>query len=503
MRTIKTVRLIPIFLLIFISCHSRKQHGEELVNASYEPDWESLSRHETPQWYKDAVLGIYFHWGVYSVPAFGCWGGRNMYQPEGGLSEDWAHVDTKQYKNTYDYVKQVYGTPGTEFGYRDFIHMFKAEKWDPDVWAELFKQAGADFAGPVAIHHDGFAMWDSEIAEYNSLDMGPHRDVVGEMLTAVRKQGLKTVATFHGFAQWDYFNPGRIICPPGVDVNNPEYAGLYGPERDFKGGMWQQEAFSEEFQAEWRDKCLELINMYQPDQIWFEHDFSEVGNITEDYILPVLARYFNQADSLGKEVVVTRKDDDLPLSCSVLNLEEHSADEAQPVVWQTDISLGTNHSWSYSPDAVSRPVNDIIDEIVDRKSMNGITLLDLAPLPDGTLPPTQVEALKKLGEWMAVNKPALYAVRPAPFTEGGPDVSRAGTIRFTEKGNFVFSIDLEEPIAPYIIPHVEPLEDSEIFMLGSSESLPWHLENENLIIEKIPDPLPCDYAWSFKIQYKR
>jgi alpha-L-fucosidase len=183
-----------------------------------------------------------------------------------------------------------------------------------------------------------------------------------------------------------------------------------------------------------------------------------------------------------------------------LDIEAGDLDEAQEDVWQTDISLGTNHSWAYSPDAVSRPVNDIVDEIVERKSMNGVTLLSLAPKADGTLPPSQVETMKKLGKWMVINKPALYASKPAPFVTGGVDVSKAGSMRFTMKGNFLYAIDLEKPKAPHVIPGVKPVKDSAVTMLGSSKNLPWHQEGNDLVIEEIPDPLPCDYAWSFKIQ---
>ncbi|MDX1701412.1 MAG: alpha-L-fucosidase, partial [Melioribacteraceae bacterium] len=506
--------LLCILLLIAFLTQCDDIQNEEMISGKivYEPTWESLAQHETPEWYEESVLGIYFHWGPYSVPAFGCWGGRNMYMPDGGSSENWGHIDKSKYKNTYDYVKQVYGEPGVEFGYKEFVPMFKAEKWDPDFWAELFKESGADFAGPVAIHHDGFAMWDSEFAEYNSMDMGPKRDITGEMLDAVRKQGLKTLATFHQYTNWFYFNPGRKICPPGVDVNDPKYVGLYGPIREYKGD-WQEYPFSEEFQQTWTDRVKEVISKYQPDQLWFEIGFSDEDCVGEEYVKSTLAHYFNTEQENGKEFVVTRKDDDLPLSCSVLNLEAHSEDEAQPVVWQTDIALGTNHAWAYSPDAVCRPINGVIDEIVDRKSKNGVTLLSLAPLPDGTLPPSQIKGMKELGKWMSINKEALHAAKCAPFNEGGIDQWKSGSIRFTEKGDYVYAIELgnqiyveykdEEPDeetgitgtyldldnrmitggypestppqVPYVIPNIKPIEGSKIMMLGSSESLEWHM----------------------------
>jgi len=503
-------------LILIISCNSSKQVQQEYLHGAYEADWKSLAQHETPEWFENAVLGFYFHWGVYSVPAFGCWGGRNMYMPDGGTSENWGHIED-QYENTYDYVSKVYGQPGLEFGYKDFIPMFKAEKWDPEEWASLFKEAGADFAGPVAIHHDGFAMWDSEHHEYNSGDMGPQRDITGEILEAVRKQGIKTFASFHYYTNWFYFNPGRMICPFKTDVNDPKYSGLYGPVRDIKD-PWQNEPISEEFQEEWYNNVIEVIDKYSPDQLWFEIGFSDTDCIGEDYVMSSLAHYFNTAITQDKEVVVTRKADDLPLSCSVLDIEAGELEKAQKVVWQTDISLGTNHSWAYSPDAVCRPVNMIIDEIVDRKSKNGVSLLSVAPLADGTLPPSQVEGLKELGKWMAINKEALYASTPAPFADGIKHDYRSGTTRFTRKGQFLYAIELgnevlemEEadqytesirPEAPYVIPGVSPVEGSEVFMLGVAVDLPWHIEGDDLVIEKIPNPLPCDHAWAFKIQYQ-
>ena len=478
----------------------KKQHKRVEENVpQYDTTWNSLAKHKTPEWYKDAVLGIYFHWGIYSVPGFGCWGGRNMYQPNGGTSEAWGHIDRNKYANTYDYVKKVYGEPGTKFGYMNFIPMFKAEKWDPDRWAELFKEAGADFAGPVAVHHDGFAMWDSDVSEYNAMDMGPHRDIVGEMLKAVRKHGMKTFASFHYYTNWFFFNPGRMLCPYNTDVNNPEYAGLYGPVRHVKG-PWRKEPMTDSFQKGWYKRVLEVIDKYCPDQLWFEIGFSDPGCIGENYVKSTLAHFFNTADKLGKEVVVTHKSDDLPSSCSVLDIEAGQLHKPQKNVWQTDIAIGTNNSWAYSRDAVCRPVKEIIDEIVDRKSKNGITLLDIAPKPDGTLPPSQVEGLKKLGKWMGVNKPALYGTTPAPFAKGGVDVAEAGSIRFTQKGNLLYAIDLEKPSVPLLIPGVKPIKGSGVRILGYDKNLAWHMEGSNLVIDELPTRLPCNYAWSFAIQ---
>jgi alpha-L-fucosidase len=507
-----------LLILNLMTCNEAVKNEAKFLKGSYEPNWKSLAKHETPEWYKDSVFGLYWHWGPYSVPAFGCWGGRNMYLPEGGNSEEWGHIERDKYKNTYEYVKQVYGEPGKAFGYKDFVPMFKAEKWDPQAWAALFKTSGADFAGPVAIHHDGFAMWDSDFAEYNSMDMGPERDIAGEIMEAIRNEGLRTVATFHQYTNWFYYNPGRKLCPPGVDVNDPKYVGLYGPIREYKGD-WQKYPFSDEFQQTWYNRVAEVIDKYQPDQIWYEIGFSDPDCVGPKYVKAIMAHYFNSAEEWGREVVVTRKADDLPLSCSVLNLEAHSEDEAQKVVWQTDIALGTNHAWAYSPDAVSRPANVIIDEIVDRKSKNGVTLLSLAPLADGTLPPTQVKVLKQMGRWMTVNKEALAGTRPAPFTEGGPAVRMEGTIRFTEKGKYCYAIELgndwgeEEnisgndtpstpPGAPFVIPGVKPVEGSGIMLLGSDMHLPWHMDGNDLVIEALPKELPCEYAWCFKIQVR-
>ena len=494
---------LVIFIILGMCFSSHAQVDNTYVNKRhYEPNWESLSQWNVPQWYDNAVLGIYCHWGVYSVPGFvftdpseridsGLWYGAEMY-------------NTENVYGVYQYHLKTYGDP-CEFGYKDFIPLFKAEKWDPDSWAQFFKSIGTDFAGLAAEHGDGFCLWDTDYDKFNAADMGPKRDLLGDLFQAVRKEGMRTVVTFHK-GTGSIYTHGITLCPDGMDVNNPEYADLYGPTTS----------------AELNKKLIEVVDKYQPDQMWFEDGAPEVYGV-EDY-KKFIAYYYNQAIKWGKDVMVTHKGESLPLSCSALDIEGGifpngiwvwaGVTEPQKQRWQKDVPIG--NFWAYAEGVGCRPVNMLVDGIVDRISKNGVTLLDVAPKADGTLPEAQIEGLKKLGEWMSINKEALYAAKPAPFVKGGSDDWSFGSIRFTEKGDYLYAIELgnewptklgfadyedsKPPSVPYIIPGVKPIEDSDILMLGSKKILPWHQEGDDLVIEELPDPLPCDYAWSFKIK---
>lgn len=188
----KVVNWICMALIfILLGCHSHQSVRAEKAGSKYTPDWESLKNHEpAPEWFRDAKFGIYFHWGVYSVPAFGSeWYPRNMYNKSGQARRPGPSSECRHHTETW-------GDPG-EFGYPDFVPMFKAEKFDADQWAELFVKAGAKFAGPVAEHHDGYAMWDSELTTWNAADTGPKRDITGELAEAIKSRGMKFVTTFH------------------------------------------------------------------------------------------------------------------------------------------------------------------------------------------------------------------------------------------------------------------------------------------------------------------
>jgi len=501
-------RLKILALSIFVFSVFSNLSAQKILNfegKKFQPNYKSLSQWKVPQWFENAVLGIYMHWGVYSVPGFvftdpservdsGLWYGAQMY-------------NKNNVYGVYQYHLKTYGNP-CQFGYKDFIPMFTADKWNPDKWAKLFREAGADFAGLAAEHGDGFCLWDTKFDKFNVANMGPRRDVMGDLFQAVRKYGMRTVATFHKGTGTIYIY-GRELCPEGVDVNNEEYADLYGPTSA----------------TELFNKLIEVIDKYQPDQMWFEAGAPEVYG--EENYKKFMAYYYNKAEEWNKEVMVTFKEESLPLSCAVLDVEGGifpegkwvwaGMTEPQEQRWQKDVPMG--NYWAYAEGVGCRPVNMLVDGIVDRASKNGVTLLDVAPKADGTLPAAQIEGLKKLGQWMSINKEALYGAKPASFVEGGVDTWRAGSIRFLEKGKYLYAIELgnvwpstvgfaeyeksKTPEAPYLILGVKPIEGSTLKMLGSDKSLPWHIKGNHLVIEDLPDPLPCDYAWSFKIQVKK
>ncbi len=471
----------------------------------YKPNWKSLSKWEVPAWFEKSVLGIYMHWGVYSVPGYrfnddeeqvdsGLWYGGAMYIPNDAEQRNFG---------TYDFHKENYGDP-CEFGYEQFVPLFTAEKWDPDAWITLFKEAGADYAGIAAEHGDGFVLWDSEYDKFNAMDKGPKRDILGDLFEAARKQGLKTVATFHE-PPAEMFDEGRKRCPEDASINDPQYADLY-----------ETSSFDV-----LNKKLYEVIDKYRPDQLWFEDKYNGEKNWK-----PFIAYYFNEAEKWGKEVFIAQKHGEAPLSCSILDLEGGSfpggkwewvgMTEPQPQRWQKDVPIG--NYWAYAEGVGCRPVNMLVDGIVDRISKNGVSLLNVAPKADGTLPEAQVKCLQELGAWMKINREALYAAKPAPYVKGGTDEWRAGSIRFTEKDEFLYAIELgnewpstvgfagygdsQVPEVPFTIAGVQPVEGSEVYLLGHEQPLPWHMEGDDLVIETLPELQAEQHAWSFKVQVR-
>jgi alpha-L-fucosidase len=429
----------------------------------FEATWESLAQWEMPKWFDDAVFGIYWHWGPYSVAGFGysCWYGSSMYQPNAG--PDYRGGDC------YKHHVETWGDPFTQFGYKDFIPLLTASKWDPDGWAKLFKDIGADYAGPCAEHHDNFAMWDSKYTIWNSMNMGPHRDIVGDIAKSLKAQDVKFVVTFHnnGCNNWNYFNGARKGCPEGVEANNVDYYGLYGEPHDSPGARHRMS-------LKFYQKAMEVIDKYNPQQIWLEGCMDK--EIIQDYMPKLMAYYFNKNEKLGQGVVVTHKNKELPLECSPLDFEGGGMKEPDPRKWQTDVPL-PGCSWAYeytikmTPEDIVKNSDKLVDSIVDRTSKGGVTFLSIGPRADGTIPDYQIAMLKNLGAWMKINKEALHGSKPPPLTAGKE-----------------------------VIPGVKLTPGAVVVLLGAKKNLTWHQEGNDVVIDQLPDKLPCDYAWAFKIK---
>jgi len=477
---------------------------------TYQATWKSLRTHPTPQWFRDAKFGIYTHWGVYSVPACGpngTWYPYNMYR-EG----------TPQYEH---HVK-TYGPP-SEFGYKDFIPMFKAEKFDPEEWAELFKKAGAQFAGPVGEHHDGFAMWDSRFTEWNAAKMGPKRDVVGELERAIRAQGMRFMIALHHAENWWFFPHWK----EEYDTSDPRYSGLYGPLHNQEWAVhkpevkssrdeWRlQDKPSKEFLDMWLGKIREVIDKYQPDMLWF--DFG-LRFVQERYKKEAIAYYYNKEREWGKGVVVTYKGHDLVPGVGVLDLELGRFGELTYHDWITDTSVDDQGAWSYVQDAGFKPVSAIVHNLVDNVSKNGYLLLNVGPKPNGEIPEPAKECLLGIGEWLDINGEAIYGTTAwMTYGEGPTQMEKTGyfseqqeveytakDIRFTVKGDVLYAICLGWPGEQVTIESLRRLYESEIAsvkMLGVDQELEWSLTEKGLEI-KTPTEKPCEHAFVFKIMRK-
>jgi len=477
----------------------------------YEPTWNSLNKHKQPDWLSDAKFGIYFHWGIYSVPGF-----VNVWYPR---------LMSKKGTLRHLFHRKNYGDP-SEFGYKDFIPQFTAEKFDADEWAKLFKEAGAKFAGPVAEHHDGFSMWDSKVNPWNAAKMGPKRDIVGEMATAIRKQGMKFICTFHH--SWNYY---YYYHHPDYDTGNPDYAGLYGPSHPEpytnKGySSWLKERPTKEFNDIWFEKLKEVIDGYQPDLIYF--DFG-LGWIPDSYKRKLVAYYYNRGEEWKKDVEILYKGHDLPPGVGWVDYERQSKDELTPYHWITDTSIG-KLSWGYIRNEKYKTEKAIIHNFIDRLSKNGCLLLNFGPKPNGLIPDEAITRMKAIGDWFKVNQEGIYGTTPWVIAEEGPKRFKLKgfmsevfelnynhkNLRFTTKEKNLYVFALGWPNSELIIKSltktperkrqsneyylIEENDIQSIHLLGVSDPLSWRLTPQGLKIQ-VPQEKPCNHAYTFKITW--
>ncbi|MBI9018892.1 MAG: alpha-L-fucosidase [Phycisphaerae bacterium] len=514
----KKFGFIIISLVLIVGCGGPGVQ-EVIDDGPFEAEWESLQGHDDPEWFMDAKFGIYTHWGVYSVPEFG-----NEWYPKWMYAKGYEH---RVRGNYYDHHVKTYGDP-LKFGYKDLVPMFKAEKFDADEWAQLFKDSGAKFAGPVGEHHDGFSMWDSDVNAWNAMDMGPRRDIVGELGKAVKSREMKYIVSLHHARKWWFYEPSYDLGD-GVDTRDVRYAGpgkIYptphkqAPGYQKIGGDAPDDAYMEE----WLAKTIEVIDKYDPDILWFDSGLAKEkfwrGRTEEfnEYKKEFMAYYYNKAAKDGKEVVVNYKHEDFPKGSAIIDIERGRMDTLTDYPWLTDTAVGMK-SWSYVKNPKYKNTDALIDVLVDIVSKNGCLLLNIGPKPDGSIPVEMKETLLGMGRWLEINGEGIYGTRPwkkygegptgyegGHFKESQESIYVAEDIRFTTKGDVLYAIALDWPGEEMVIKSLRANEKAfgdikEIRMLGHEGKLEFSREVDGLVV-KMPDSKPCANAFTVKIVLK-
>lgn len=461
----------------------------------FQADWNSLKGYRIPKWYQDAKFGIFIHWGLYSVPAFGNeWYPRNMYRQ-----------GTPEFKHEV----ATYG-PQAKFGYKDFIPQFQAREFDAKAWAALFKESGAKYVIPVAEHHDGFQMYQSDLSDWCATKMGPKRDIIGELRAAILAQGLHFGVSSHRAEHYWFMNGGRQFPS---DVQDPKYASFYGPahvgidpEKNGKGHP------DEAYLNDWLARSGELVERYHPELMYF--DWWVEQDTFQPYLKRFAAFYYNQAAKNGQQVVLFRKNDAFPDGTTVLDIERGGLDKIRAQHWQTDTSV-SQKSWGYISGDTYKSPESIVWQLVDIVSKNGNLLLNIGPKSDGTIPEEAQSILRDIGAWLKINGEAIYGTRPWTTFGEGPTKVVAGSfhddavksytaqdIRFTTKGKTLYAIAMGWPEEKRLT--IQSLSDASGFkvasvsLLGSETPVRFTQQSDGLHLE-LPMKAPGEYAYSFKI----
>ena len=443
-----------------------------------QPTWESIrANFQDPEWFRDGKFGIMMHWGIYSVPAHGSeWYERYMYGGNAGIVR---------------WHTEHFGPP-EKFGYKDFFPLFTAAKWDPDAWAELFKDAGARYVIASGEHHDGFSNWASDINRFNSKNFGPHRDLVGDLTAAVRRKGLKTGVANHSNPHFNWVTP-----MPGTDQYDTNWS-------DFYSVADRSDAAHTKFFETWVTKNIELIDKYQPDMLWF--DMNGGDRSWDPLKVRLAAYYYNRAAAWGKQVAISAKGESF-LAGMVMDYERQGRAPKQLVdfPWQPDDPIADKFAYVEVEDPknpghlVGLPLKSpagLVHNLVINVSRNGNLLLNISPRADGTIPDAQQQVLLAIGKWLGTNGEAIYGTRPWKMSE------EAG-VHFTAKPDVLYAISLKWPEGELTIPalgsdHGLDGKIEQVELLGHAGTLEFTQAADGLKV-KFPAEKPCDYAYALKI----
>ncbi|MGA9717539.1 MAG: alpha-L-fucosidase [Acidobacteriaceae bacterium] len=481
-----------------------------VAEGPFRDDWQSLRAYQAPEWFRDAKFGIFIHWGVYSVAGFGSeWYSRNMYQQD---MPDFAHHVA------------TYG-PQARFGYKDLIPKFTAEHFNPNAWAKLFHDAGARYVIPVAEHHDGFPMYESNLTDWCAGKMGPKRDVLGDLAKAIRAEGMHLGASSHRAEHDWFFDGGRHFAS---DVNDPKYAAFYGPAQlrqlDGENSDLLSHDFtyvSPAFMDDWLARTAEIVERYHPDLIYFDWWVGQPDFRT--HLARFATYYYNHAAAEHQPVALFYKLSAMADGAATLDVERGALAGIRPQSWQTDTSL-SNASWGYVAGDTYKSPDVVIHQLADVVSKNGNLLMNVGPKPDGTIPEGAAKTLLAVGEWLKVNGDAIYGTRPWRQFGEGPTQIEAGQFhdsetkpytaedfRFTTKGDVLYAIELAWPKNGEAVIHalgsgVGTRAIASVELLGatngtSAKQLTFTQQADGLHIH-VPSQSVGEYAYAYRVTWR-
>lgn len=505
--------------------------AEPMQSGDFEPTWDSLSKYEVPDWFRDAKFGIWAHWGPQCQPERNDWYARHMY-----VEGHW------QYKSHLE----RYGHP-SKVGFKDVIHAWKAEKFDPETLVAFYRKAGAKYFFALANHHDNLDLWDSKHQPWNSVNLGPKQDLIAGWTKAAKNNGLRFGVSVHAAHAWTWYEPAQ-----GADKDGPLKGVPYDgklTKADGVGTWWEgydpQDLYAQnhpvstlknghldwnwtepgttlpdaQFAQNIYDRTIDLINQHQPDAVYFDDTVLPLYPIS-DIGLKITAHYYNASATWHgrNEAVVMGKILSAPQKKALLwDVERGASDKLEPLPWQTCTCIG---SWHYDRGIYDRKeyksAKTVIHTLADVVSKNGNLLLSVPLRGDGSLDELEVNIVEEIGAWLAQNGEAIYATRPwKVFGEGpvsetalamdGPGFNEGKTqpytqadVRFTTKGKTLYAIVMAKPDGAIAIKSLGKragLLDRTIrsaSVVGSDEKVNWLVSEDALTIQpltKIPNEI--------------
>ena len=509
-------------------------NAEPMAGGKFKPTWESLKQYQVPEWFRDAKFGIWAHWGPQCQPEDGDWYARGMYQTGG-----WQ----------YQFHTNHYGSP-KDFGFKDVIHSWHAENWDPEKLVELYQRAGAQYFFALANHHDNFDLWDSTYQPWNSVAIGPQKDLIGGWAAAARKNGLRFGVSVHAAHAWTWYEPaqdydGKLTKAGGKgqwwEGLDPQdlYAQNHAPAKEYRnpgkihsqwnwgnGANLPDQAYCEKFY----NRTMDLINKYQPDLIYFDDTALPLWPVS-DAGLKIAAHFYNSNNKWhganDDGVLFGKILDADQQQCMAWDIERGVNPTILPHPWQTDTCIG---GWHYDRGLYDhndyKSTKTVIQMLADIVSKNGNLLLNIPVRGDGTIDEKELKVVEGIADWMDVNKECIFVTRPwKTFGEGpasaGAALSAQGfnegkgkpftfeDVRFTQSkdGQTLYAIVLGAPTNGVSIPslgkNAKLLDQqiSQIQLLGGKEKLQWQQTGDALEISQ-PKTIQNDFANVFKISLR-